>query len=950
MSFVQFWPYNFVNSLAGHESLCLSKAFLGAWCLYLGQNRAQAVALCSKLADVIAKAMNTQMPVESCSRSFILEHHHSLPPRLAQMSQEVSITHSTIGEPLSFAGHRSSLTEHQGPSVAMLGVIIATPSSSICILSLVGSLLLTPNLALINVSPEKGPASKGRGCIPSKNSLFCGRVHQIRSIVSFLTQQPATPDSKRGRFCILGTGGMGKTSLTFEVMLDEEIKECYGQKGLIWGPCAQALSPELLLDTLHNALGLSPDSRNPLQDILNELRSSGPVLLLLDNFETPWNAEGRRAEVAQILRDIEQLPNVALLLTMRATYGPCDEIKWREMRIEPLDVQASSQLYTSIYPESKDDRELPELLNVLGHMPLAIKLMAQQGKNTNRTAAQLIKSYQKLGTGMLGPSRGSDRQNSMDISIQFSLESSLIQNEPDARLLLIRIAILLGGTTYDVLEEWWASGFPNLYRALQALLETSLLEHRNSRFFVLPVIRSYVLDPSRCPSEVHQLMVDAACSFLARYNSIKLTQSDYKDHCAARSAEEINLQTILLVSRSATIRTIQALLTLAEHQYRTRTRLEVIEHAVQLAKQLVPDKTVSQPSRLVAGFSGWWEPRLLTVASGFGRKLLTVWSGVTKQDSNRQILADALFWYAHILRDLHQLEKAVEQYTLSREVYLEVPNPQGAAEALLNVAYTSGVLDANFNDIPMMEQARREFESIPDKEGAARCLIDLGASHSRSRNHAIAIQHLMEFRALCPAVTVDSSWCAHSLSLAHHRLGQYTEAESWALTAYKESKQLGNKVEHSLRLLAKSRISTGNFDQAIPCLEEALQISTERGTNTSTSADILLELGRAWMKKGDSDKARDFLMEASRMFETVQGSNAELCLILCPFYLRKLQDVASVPAAEEMTALLRTDHNDDIYYGLADIANWVAAHPEEAGHSVIKISDDIFHVCNNFVA
>ncbi|KAJ7598535.1 hypothetical protein C8J56DRAFT_914308 [Mycena floridula] len=93
---------------------------------------------------------------------------------------------------------------------------------------------------------------------------------------------------------------MGKTSLAFEVMHDEEIKLCYSQQGLIWGPCAQALSPQLLLDTLHKALDLSSDSGNPLQDILHNLRSSGPVLLLLDNFGTPWNAEGSRAEIARI--------------------------------------------------------------------------------------------------------------------------------------------------------------------------------------------------------------------------------------------------------------------------------------------------------------------------------------------------------------------------------------------------------------------------------------------------------------------------------------------------------------------------------------------------------------------------------------------------------------------------------------------------------------------------
>ncbi|KAJ7598573.1 hypothetical protein C8J56DRAFT_1020347, partial [Mycena floridula] len=160
----------------------------------------------------------------------------------------------------------------------------------------------------------------------AKSPLFYGRAAQIRYTVSFLVQPIITENSKRGRFCILRTGGMGKTSLAFEV----------SERNLVWGPSAQALSPELLLDTVYNALGISRDSHHTLRDILDDLRSSGPVLLLLDNFETPWNAGCSRAAVARILLDIEQLPN-------GVTDEPCEEISWKEMRIEPLETTASSQ-------------------------------------------------------------------------------------------------------------------------------------------------------------------------------------------------------------------------------------------------------------------------------------------------------------------------------------------------------------------------------------------------------------------------------------------------------------------------------------------------------------------------------------------------------------------------------------------------------------------------------
>ncbi|KAJ7597938.1 P-loop containing nucleoside triphosphate hydrolase protein, partial [Mycena floridula] len=566
--------------------------------------------------------------------------------------------------------------------------------------------------------------------MPAKSSLFCGRAAEIRFIIDFLTQNPED-GSKRGRLCILGTGGIGKTALAFEVMHDEEVKQCYIQQGLIWGPCAQALSPELLLNTLYNALAISRDSHNTLQDILDNLSSSGPVLLLLDNFETPWNAEGSRAEIAQILLDIEQLPNVALLLTMRATNGPCEEISWEEMRIEPLDAQASCQLYTKIYPNSKNDHDLPDLLDLLGHMPLAVKLMARQAKSTGRTAAQLMKTYNKVGTGMLG----SDAQNSMDISIQLSLESSVIQNEPDARSLLICIAILLGGTTYDALEEWWAPGFPNLHRALQALLETSLVEHRNSTFFVLPVILSHVLDPSRCPQDIHQSMVDAACNFLKHYNCVTQGNPHYKDHAAARSFEEINLQTVLLNNAIPEKDVLLAFLTLARHQGMTRLRVEVIQHALKLAEQI----------------------------------------------SDQQLLADALDCYGDILYGLGHFQQALEQYTLARERCLKLSDIRGAATALLTMAYTTCALDGTTNIIPMIEQACKEFESIADEQGIARCSVQLGHAHLAQHIYMEAIPHLKGARAMFKDLCFDRAECAALLVRAYRELGEYDEAESWAL-------------------------------------------------------------------------------------------------------------------------------------------------------------------------
>ncbi|KAJ7572702.1 hypothetical protein C8J56DRAFT_582063 [Mycena floridula] len=446
------------------------------------------------------------------------------------------------------------------------------------------SIPTTPLITIILL----GPTHHARGYMPAANDKLFGRDQEIEDIVQILTAKSSSSRFKLARLsrvfttkpksspksahlALLGAGGQGKTATALKVMAHPAMKQFYSRKNSLWVPCDEATSPEMFLHILYNSLAITVDTHNTLEDILNELRkTSKPIILLLDNFETPWNAPEARGTMARILQDIAQFPHVALFVTMRATVAPCEEIEWKEMRIQTLDPAASHQLFSSIHPESQEDSKLSELLEMLGHMALAVKLMARYGKNTGQKAAQLISGYQATGTSMLGSRQGSDRQNSVSVSICMSLESSLVKNELNAAQLLQMIAMLPSGTSPETLQQWWAQNLRNLNGALQVLLEASLLERRTTTYFVLPVIRSYLLDPSNFPTNIHDSMVNAACSFLQQYNCITLGQQSFQNHMDARAIEEINLQSILLQTSESNLDVINALHTLAWHQYRVR--------------------------------------------------------------------------------------------------------------------------------------------------------------------------------------------------------------------------------------------------------------------------------------------------------------------------------------------------------------------------------------------
>ena len=92
-----------------------------------------------------------------------------------------------------------------------------------------------------------------------------------------------------------------------------------------------------------------------------------PCLILLDNFETPYNALDRaQTQVEDTLRRLAMLSHVAILVTMRGRYAPCDEaIKWQSKDIQPTDEAAGLLIYRSIYPDSENNPDVSRLLCIL---------------------------------------------------------------------------------------------------------------------------------------------------------------------------------------------------------------------------------------------------------------------------------------------------------------------------------------------------------------------------------------------------------------------------------------------------------------------------------------------------------------------------------------------------------------------------------------------------------
>ncbi|KAG6913855.1 hypothetical protein DXG01_003835 [Tephrocybe rancida] len=200
-------------------------------------------------------------------------------------------------------------------------------------------------------SPAHSTSSPTRALIPANTHIFHGRDTLVAELVGVLVA------GSRQHICLLGPGGMGKTSTSLAVMNHPDVEARFAEHLRVWA---------------------SPSNRGtPLSDILSILRTLPPIVLVLNNFETPWSAAGGQSEVEQVIRNINRIPHVTLFVTIRSLSPPCEDLPWHRVDLRAVDATAARDIYISWHPKGSEDPGLPSLLELIGHMPLAVTLMAK---------------------------------------------------------------------------------------------------------------------------------------------------------------------------------------------------------------------------------------------------------------------------------------------------------------------------------------------------------------------------------------------------------------------------------------------------------------------------------------------------------------------------------------------------------------------------------------------
>jgi hypothetical protein len=280
---------------------------------------------------------------------------------------------------------------------------------------------------------------------------------------------------------ILGGPGIGKSTVALALLYDARVSARFNNRRY-FVRCDSAKSADAVRVELAQMLGIPVGAH--MRDQVRSHLTEFPAALVLDNLETPWEADPLNVE--ELLRELASLPSIALVVALRGRQRPLGP-NWREsVTVTPLSIDDARRLFLAIAGALFEaDSRLGDLLTALDGIPLAVELMAHLAQ-AEPDLSTTWDRWQKERTMMLQRAGGASRLESIEVSFETSITGPRMTG--GARRLLALLGRLPDGIAHADLPHL----VPKISNAVSTLRGVGLAFDEGGRIRLLAPLREYV--------------------------------------------------------------------------------------------------------------------------------------------------------------------------------------------------------------------------------------------------------------------------------------------------------------------------------------------------------------------------------------------------------------------------------------------------------------------------